>query len=205
MLFHAPNRIAILRAALKLFASAGHEATTVAGIVHEAGVTLDTFYRYFASKDELARTLYGDLLRERDAYIAELPPHDASLQQRVLFLCMRMMKFAIEYPDAMQLIQRYEERFHNDDELEPPDTPPLLIETIELLSRARVAKDQPPLVLGALVWGAILQLLKLHRRGECRLSEALAVYAGQCCLEAISRSRERTSPENSVTRTGILP
>jgi len=29
MLFHAPNRIAILRAAMKLFASCGHETATV--------------------------------------------------------------------------------------------------------------------------------------------------------------------------------
>jgi len=205
MLFHAPNRIAILRAAMKLFASGGHETTTVANIVREAGVTLDTFYRYFVGKDELARVLYGDLLRERDAYIAEPPREDASLQEQFLFLWMRMVKFAIEFPDAMGFLERYEERFHNDEELEPPDAPPLLIERIELLTRARIAKDEPPLVLAALVWGALMQLLKLHRRGESRLTEAQVVSAGQCCLDAISRPRARTAPDNSVTGTRILP
>jgi len=83
MLFHAPNRIAILRAAMKLLASAGHEATTIAEIVREAGVTLDTFYRYFESKDKLVRVLYEDLLLERDAFVAEPPPDDASLRCEV--------------------------------------------------------------------------------------------------------------------------
>jgi len=204
VLFHAPSRIAILRAAMKLFASAGHEATTVADIVHEAGLTLDTLYRYFGGKDELARILYGDLLRERDAFIAEPPPDDASLQEQFLFLWKRMVKFAIEYPEAMQFLERYEERFHNDEELEPPDAPRLLIERIDLLTRARIAKEEPPIVLTALVWGALLQLLKLHRRGQCRLSEELVASAAQCCLDAISRSRPRMSPLNSAGRTSIL-
>jgi hypothetical protein len=42
MLFQRPKRVAILRAALELFANRGLERTSIAEITRCAGVTLDT-------------------------------------------------------------------------------------------------------------------------------------------------------------------
>ncbi len=51
------TRDALREAALNRFVTDGFEATTIAAIAGDVGVTTRTFYRYFASKDEV---LFGD-------------------------------------------------------------------------------------------------------------------------------------------------
>lgn len=53
------TREALLSAARQMFAASGFDETTVRDIAHAAGVTERTFFRYFASKDDL---VYGELL-----------------------------------------------------------------------------------------------------------------------------------------------
>ena len=53
------TRAALRDAALRHFAADGFEAASVAAIAAETGVTERTFYRHFATKDEV---LFGDLV-----------------------------------------------------------------------------------------------------------------------------------------------
>ena len=54
---------AIVRAARRLLAAQGTSFTTQE-LVKEAGVALQTFYRYFASKDQLLLAVFEDLISE---------------------------------------------------------------------------------------------------------------------------------------------
>ena len=54
------TRRALIDAAIKRFTAAGVAATTVADITTDAGVTERTFYRYFASKEEVLFAEYED-------------------------------------------------------------------------------------------------------------------------------------------------
>jgi AcrR family transcriptional regulator len=47
------TKAALLKSAARLFAEQGYEATTVRDIARDAGVGERTFYRYFASKEDL--------------------------------------------------------------------------------------------------------------------------------------------------------
>jgi AcrR family transcriptional regulator len=54
------TRRALIDAAIKRFTAVGVAATTVADITTDAGVTERTFYRYFASKEEVLFAEYED-------------------------------------------------------------------------------------------------------------------------------------------------
>jgi AcrR family transcriptional regulator len=54
------TRRALIEAALKRFSTAGVAGTTIADITADAGVTERTFYRYFASKEEVLFAEYED-------------------------------------------------------------------------------------------------------------------------------------------------
>lgn len=55
------RRQQILEAATAVFSDKGYHATTIRDIVERAGVSVGSFYFYFASKEDLYETLYGEL------------------------------------------------------------------------------------------------------------------------------------------------
>ncbi|MCP2169442.1 transcriptional regulator, TetR family [Goodfellowiella coeruleoviolacea] len=62
----------ILAAAVKLFAAKGFDATSVAEVVAEAGVTKGALYHYFTAKEELLYQIYRSLLAEQTAQLARI-------------------------------------------------------------------------------------------------------------------------------------
>jgi AcrR family transcriptional regulator len=74
------TRDALLRAALELFTTRGYEETTVDEIAAAADVSQRTFFRYFASKEEVA--FFVPRLAESHfvAAVRERPPGEAPLE-----------------------------------------------------------------------------------------------------------------------------
>ena len=64
----ADKREAILRAAIKVFASKGYFNSKVADIASEAGIADGTVYLYFKSKDEILHSIFDRAMAE---FIAE--------------------------------------------------------------------------------------------------------------------------------------
>lgn len=79
----ATSRDKILRAARKLFAQRGVDATTMQDIVKAAGTSIGNLYFYFANKEELLATLSETALRAAwargDAAMGPVPPGPARL------------------------------------------------------------------------------------------------------------------------------
>ncbi|MFV0130067.1 TetR family transcriptional regulator [Streptomyces sp. HMX112] len=74
------TRDALLRAALELFTSQGYERTTVDEIAGTVDVSQRTFFRYFASKEEVAFAVQHMVERHFMAALRARPPHEAPLE-----------------------------------------------------------------------------------------------------------------------------
>jgi AcrR family transcriptional regulator len=77
------TRRALIDAAIKRFTAAGVGGTTVADITADAGVTERTFYRYFASKEEVLFAEYEDRI-DWFRRALEVRPRDEAITRSVL-------------------------------------------------------------------------------------------------------------------------
>jgi AcrR family transcriptional regulator len=66
-------RTALVRAAREVFAARGFHGTRVVDVVAAAGVSHGAFYRYFTGKDEIARLLSTQAIRDVSTTLSEIP------------------------------------------------------------------------------------------------------------------------------------
>jgi AcrR family transcriptional regulator len=74
------TRDAIHRAAMRLFAERGFEATTIADIAAAADIAPRTFFSYFASKEEAVFPKFPEALDDFDRALRERPPGTTALE-----------------------------------------------------------------------------------------------------------------------------
>ena len=103
------TRAALRRAAMARFLSQGVEATTAEQIAADAGVTLRTFYRHFASKHDLLFADYDSGLQWFRGALAARPPDEPIVES------VRAAIFAFPY-DVQAVSQLAQLRAH---ELDP--------------------------------------------------------------------------------------
>jgi AcrR family transcriptional regulator len=72
----AQTRLEIARIALELFSERGYDGVTAEMIAEESGVSLRTFYRYFAGKDEVLSPILTEGTEEFATLIAERPAEE---------------------------------------------------------------------------------------------------------------------------------
>ena len=73
------TRLALARAAMRLFEERGYAATTIEDIAAEANVSRRTFFRYFASKDEAFIVDPAGKLEALHLALAEGPPDEPTI------------------------------------------------------------------------------------------------------------------------------
>ena len=73
------TRLALARAAMRLFEERGYAATTIDDIAAEANVSRRTFFRYFASKDEAFIVDPAGKLEALHVALAEGPPDEPTI------------------------------------------------------------------------------------------------------------------------------
>ncbi|MFI9384444.1 TetR/AcrR family transcriptional regulator [Kutzneria sp. NPDC052558] len=86
-----PMESRILRAAVKLFAEKGFDATTVQEVVAAAEVTKGALYHYFDSKDDLLYEIYHSLIGVQTADLDAIIAQDLGAKETVRAILMNLV------------------------------------------------------------------------------------------------------------------
>ena len=185
----AGKREVILRAALQLFTERGFHGTAMPLVAELAGVGAGTIYRYFESKEALVNTLYRDWKNFQITSILKDVPPSAPLREQFQIYWNRLVEFACEFPTAFGFLELHfhapyldeesraiEERGHN-----------ALVGFFQNCLEQQIVKDAPPAMLGSIVMGAYIGLIKASRMGCFQLTRDIVDKAEACCWEAIRR------------------
>ncbi len=97
------SRSALLRAALRLFASRGYEAVGVQEIASATGLTKPTLYHFFGSKQGLLDALFSEYAAQLDREIAEAAVYEGDLQHTLDRVAATYIDFAAREPDGYGL------------------------------------------------------------------------------------------------------
>ena len=185
------KRRRILDAAIRVFAERGFHGTAVPLVATEAGVGTGTLYRYFPSKVELVNEVFRDAKsRLRDALLTDLEFGRAPSE---VFFDMwgRMARFARKEPIAFRFLELQDHLPYLDAESQAIEQSVLIpvYQAVNALKDHGIARDMPIEALIALVWGALVGLIKAERLGYLNLSDDVLARAAEACWSAVTKSQ----------------
>lgn len=179
------KRRQILDAALVLFAERGYHGTAVPLVASAAHVGTGTIYHYFTNKEELVNAVFRDAkTRLRDALFDGL---DTARDSHALFLDVwdRLARFAKSEPLCFRFLEMQDHIPYLDEEslaLERKILVPLWVASSAIVGQ----RELPAEIMMALVWGALVGLVKSERLGYLSLTDDALSKAGEACWQGIT-------------------
>ena len=175
----------ILGAALDLFEQQGFDGTAVPELARKAGVGTGTIYRYFDTKEALLNALYQ---RWKSAYndvvLAPFAP-GLTIRERFGQYWRRMSGFARGEPRAVRFMEMHHHAAYLDATSREMSQRYLQVATafIDEGVRAGVLKPLQPQLAAALLWGALIGLMKMFPA----LDDAMVAQVEACLWDAVRR------------------
>ncbi len=176
------KRTAILDAALKLFVERTYDGTAMPLVADEAGVGAGTIYRYFENKEALVNALYRRCQSSLAYRIIDTAPQGAPARELFHHIWWGLCNFAREEPEASAFLEMH----HHDLYLEPEsfaDRKRIRRVAGDMIQDAQAKgeiRKAPPILLGFLVTGAYVGLLKAVGEGGEVLTDETIALAEEC-------------------------
>lgn len=203
----SPKRLAILEAALTLFAESGVNGVAVPDIATRAEVGTGTIYRYFASKEALVNELFRQEKHRIDGYLTIPESRQQSARQIFEAFWQQMLTYARTYPRSFRFLELQDHRPYLDDQSRDLERNVLMMRVKafrRLQQQGDFRADIRAEVIMAMVWGALVNLVKATQAGHIELSDADAAAARDACWQlcTTSNGRVRNEVDHSPDRNG---
>lgn len=182
----SPKRLAILEAALILFAESGVNGVAVPDIAARADVGTGTIYRYFDNKETLVNELFRQEKHRIDEHLTV--PESQQHSGRLAFdaFWQQMLTYARSYPRSFRFLELQDHRPYLDEESRALERK-VLMQRVQsfrkLQQRNEFRSDVRAEVIMAMIWGAIVNLVKATQAGHIELTDADEQAARNACRQ----------------------
>jgi AcrR family transcriptional regulator len=152
----------ILQAALELFADKGFHGTAVPEIAERAGVAAGTIYRYFTSKEAMVNAVYQRHKGQLLAAVLDEFPYGGDARGQIHHFVSHVFLFAKRHPQAFKFLELHHHAPYLDDGSREVEASVIAMADgfVEQNERSKVLRKAPHGVLAALVWGAVVGLIR---------------------------------------------
>ncbi|WP_066374214.1 TetR/AcrR family transcriptional regulator [Herbidospora mongoliensis] len=176
------TRAALLEAALAVFNERTYGDTPVAMVADRAGVSVGTLYRYFPSKEALGNAVYRLWKQTLVERLAAEHVADASSENIFAAMFRTFIGFAADHPEAFAFLelQQHESYIDVDSRDVSASVDELAVEFVRSGQKAGEIRAGDPHMLLALVYGAMVGLVKARRAGLRLGDDDLAVALAGC-------------------------
>jgi len=199
----AVTRVAILRAARKLFAARGFSATTTGEIAQVADVTAGALFHHFGDKTGLFRSVFNDLEAELDAHVRATAGEVGGLEA-FLKGFRAYLEFA-KRKDFHRIVMLEGPVVLGDAEwhaIEARRAATTLMEGLESLVTEGVIEDRPRRPLGLLLLGAMSEAgFEVARHGSARDLDALVDAMRYLLTPHMGKRAKAVAAPTARTRT----
>lgn len=194
----AQTRKAILEAALFLLAERGYAGTTIPDVMARAQVGAGSLYRLFPGKEALANEVFREASRrllKRLFPEGEPVPMGSQVRPRQVFetFWWRLVSFAREDPHAFRFLELQDHIDYLDGQnrqLDATSLSPLYLGFLRLQEVGLIRQDLRPDAILAIIWGALVSLIKNERLGYVQVDQATLQAACATLYQGLEPPRQ---------------
>ncbi|MBK7584744.1 MAG: TetR/AcrR family transcriptional regulator [Myxococcales bacterium] len=178
----------ILDAALHLFAERGYHGVAIPELARAAGVGTGTIYHYFENKERLVNAVFRDAKRRLQGALYAGLELDGGPRSTFLEIWRRLARFARTDPVTFQFLEMQDHVPYLDDEsraLERDVLEPLWFAG-QAFGKSKRKSALPAATLMALVWGALVGVVKAERLGYLAVENDTLARAGEAAWAMVA-------------------
>lgn len=161
------RRDRILHAALKLFHSKGFFKTSVHEIREQADVSIGLVYRYFKNKEEIAQTVYSELLQETMATMETIISETPSARECSKAIITLYLQMTENYPEIVDFVifARHREIMPEGEPICAKGPPELIRAMVKQGMKNGEIRSMNLAVAAASIFGSTIRLIQLRLAG----------------------------------------
>lgn len=183
------KRAAALKATLNLISEQGLHGTPMSQIAKKANIGVGTIYRYFSSKEDLINALYIEIKTRMAQYTLRNYSKDIPICESFKQLINDVIHYMIENPAEFSFVEQYENSplITADTHKEAARIAASIEDMFKRALEQGLLKDLPVQILGSLVGGATISLVKFYRSSTVKPDEASLTASIEAVWDMIKR------------------
>lgn len=196
-MFEKYNKVqrAVLETTLRLINEKDLQATSMALISKESGVSTGSIYHYFQSKEDIINELYKGIVNFHGEVVLKDFYTNESIQERFQRVWGNVIRFTMQYPQGFQFIEQYSFSPYIDDAAKQEAYKgswcgPLAQLYAEAIEQQLFINLEPKLMV-QMNFGSVVYLIKAYLQNNVDLTDEMIQKVIRSCWNAVSKEQDR--------------